>query len=96
VEAGHYRPGNNYRCKECNAEFERAIDLANHVRKEHPKEKTPKSTREIPLPSDLIATDGKTPIDNAARRRGEVTEIVGSMRLMRDPQSGLTWIERLA
>ena len=49
----------------------------------------------VPVQSALIATDGKTAIPSEVHRRGEMVEIVGTMRLMADKESGLQWIERI-
>ena len=43
----------------------------------------------------LVGTDGRTVIDADMKKRGEVVEIVGNQKLMRDKVTGKTWIERL-
>jgi hypothetical protein len=63
--------------------------------------KTPRKTRkpkkqapeEVPVQTGLIATDGKTPIPPEVKRRGEAIEVIGSIKLMRDPETNLTWCE---
>jgi len=65
--------------------------------------KTPKKTRKskkqapeevsVPVKTGLIATDGRTPIPSEVKRRGEVIEVVGSIKLLRDPETNLTWCE---
>lgn len=42
-----------------------------------------------------IGTDGKTVITPEMKRRGEIADVVGSMKMMRDPVTGIEWVERI-
>jgi len=42
-----------------------------------------------------IGTDGKTVITPEMKRRAEIADVVGSMKMMRDPVTGTEWVERI-
>lgn len=84
-----------YHCKQCQASFEKAIDLANHVRKEHPK---PRQERAIDLSPPLVATDGKTVVTAAMKARRQIVDEVNGdkqgFRILEDPETKTRWLER--
>lgn len=60
------------------------------------KEAIQASTRQLRATTrPEVATDGKTVIDQDVKKRGEVVDIVGNQKLVKDPVTGISWIERL-
>lgn len=60
------------------------------------KEAIQASTRQLRVTARPdIGTDGKTEITPEMKRRGEIVEIVGTMKMMRDPVTGTEWVERI-